>query len=200
MWTKVFQVGVAAYGNSVQQTADEGFIVAGKFFKDFTTDSDIYLIKTDANGHTLWTKTIGDSLAQVGNCIQQTSDSGYIMVGETQSFTSSVAVYLVRLAAEPGGIEDMTKGQLPKTFILSQNIPNPFNPVTSIKFTIPKSEFVKLIIYDILGREIVRPVNQELRAGNYEVNWDATNYASGIYFYRLKAGDFVETRKLILLR
>jgi hypothetical protein len=161
---------------------------------------DFCFTKTDSNGDMLWKKTCGGTDNDKGYTVQQTSDSGYIMVGEPQSFTSSVAVYLVRLAAGPGGIEDMTKGQLPKTFILSQNFPNPFNPVTSIKFTIPKSEFVKLIIYDILGREIVRPVNQELRAENYEVNWDATNYTSGIYFCRLKAGDFVQTRKMILLR
>ena len=96
LWTKVFQVGVAAYGNSVQQTADEGFIVAGKSFKDFTTDSDIYLIKTDANGETLWTKTIGDSLAQVGNCIQQTSDGGYIIAGFTGTPAGSRNAYIVK--------------------------------------------------------------------------------------------------------
>ncbi len=95
------------------------------------------------------------------------------------------------------GIADLS---VPRKFELRQNYPNPFNPATVIKFSIPKSSFVKITVFDILGREISRPVNDMKPAGNYEVSFDGTNFASGIYFYRIEAGSFVEVKKMILLK
>ena len=90
--------------------------------------------------------------------------------------------------------------ELPKEFSLSQNIPNPFNPETKIRFDIPKSSYVKLMVYDILGREIKTLVNENVNAGRYEVSWDGSNYPSGVYFYRLEAGEFVETRRMVMIK
>jgi ligand-binding sensor domain-containing protein len=87
-----------------------------------------------------------------------------------------------------------------KYFALSQNYPNPFNPTTKIEYSIPKSLFVTFRIYDILGREVATVVNEEKPAGNYEIEFMGKGLPSGIYFYRLSAGDFVETKKMILLR
>ena len=93
----------------------------------------------------------------------------------------------------------------PKSYMLRQNYPNPFNPTTTIEYSIPKevkSEMskVKMIIYDVLGKEVATLVNTEQRPGNYEVKWNAADYASGIYFYTLTAGDFVSTKKLLLIK
>lgn len=85
-------------------------------------------------------------------------------------------------------------------FRLSQNYPNPFNPSTTISFSLPKKEFVTLKIYDVLGKEITTLVNEELNAGSYKNDWNAGNLASGIYFYRLQAGKYNETRKIMLLK
>lgn len=94
--------------------------------------------------------------------------------------------------------------ELPLKFQLSQNYPNPFNPVTKIKFSIPsvagKDLPVKLKIYDILGREIVTLINQQMRPGSYIVEWNASNFASGVYFYRLETSSFVETKKMVLVK
>jgi hypothetical protein len=90
--------------------------------------------------------------------------------------------------------------EVPKAFSLSQNYPNPFNPRTIITFELPKSEYVRLIVYDELGRKIETLVDEQLHAGIYEVDWDARGYTSGVYFYRLTAGDFVETKKMILIK
>jgi hypothetical protein len=87
-----------------------------------------------------------------------------------------------------------------KSFFLSQNYPNPFNPVTRIKFDLPKSSNVKLVIYDILGREIVTLLDENKKPGTYEVDWDGSNYASGVYFYKLITDEFVETKKMVLLK
>jgi N-acetylneuraminic acid mutarotase len=85
-------------------------------------------------------------------------------------------------------------------FTLDQNYPNPFNPTTTIKYSIPKLSFVTIKIYDVLGSEVATLVNEEKTVGTYELTWNAENFTSGVYFYRLKAQDFVEVKKMILLR
>jgi len=92
------------------------------------------------------------------------------------------------------------RSDLPKTFTLSQNYPNPFNPSTAISYQLPASNLVTLKIFDILGREITTLVNEVKTPGEYSVQWDPQGQASGVYFYTLRAGDFVATRKLVLLR
>ncbi|MBU0472707.1 MAG: T9SS type A sorting domain-containing protein [Bacteroidetes bacterium] len=95
---------------------------------------------------------------------------------------------------------------VPNEFYLSQNYPNPFNPSTTIKYSIPLSaeyhsvQPTTLKVFDILGREVTTLVNEQQKAGNYEVNFDASNFTSGIYFYRLQSGSFVATQKMVLLR
>ena len=90
--------------------------------------------------------------------------------------------------------------EIPATFLLEQNYPNPFNPTTTIKFALPKISNVRLSIYDMLGREVSVPVNDRREAGVHEVTYGAVGLASGVYFYRLHAGDFVRMRKMILLK
>jgi hypothetical protein len=87
-----------------------------------------------------------------------------------------------------------------KSFSLYQNYPNPFNPKTTFTFTLPSRSFVTLKVYDLIGREIATLVNNYLFAGSYSQQWDAANVSSGIYFYRLQAGSYSETKKLILLK
>lgn len=89
---------------------------------------------------------------------------------------------------------------LPKVFALYQNYPNPFNPVTNIKFDIPKASFVKLTIYDALGRVVTELVNKQMDPGSYLADWNASQYASGIYFYRIEAGEYVKEMKMILVK
>ncbi|MCX7878954.1 MAG: T9SS type A sorting domain-containing protein, partial [Ignavibacteria bacterium] len=97
-----------------------------------------------------------------------------------------------------GNIKD---NSLPKRFQLHQNYPNPFNPVTKIKYELPKDINVTITIYDILGREVTKLVNNEYRkAGVYEAEWNALNYASGVYFYRIEAGSFIDAKKMVLVR
>ncbi|MGA2668257.1 MAG: T9SS type A sorting domain-containing protein [Ignavibacteria bacterium] len=90
---------------------------------------------------------------------------------------------------------------IPTEFRLSQNYPNPFNPVTKIQYDLPKDVKVKLIIYDILGREVIRLVNNEFKqAGRYTVEFNGNNYASGVYFYRIEADKFVQSKKMVLVK
>lgn len=97
-------------------------------------------------------------------------------------------------------IDDRPAESLPVNFSLSQNFPNPFNPSTTIYFTIPTSTPVTLTIYDVTGKKVEVLINQKLNPGSYTVNWKAENCASGVYFYRLEADGFVHSRKMVLLR
>ncbi len=99
----------------------------------------------------------------------------------------------------------ISNNSTPVEFKLGQNYPNPFNPVTKIKFEIPsivngELSIVNLKVFDLLGREVVTLVNEKLSAGNFEVEFDGSNLSSGIYFYRLEAGNFSETKRMILLK
>jgi hypothetical protein len=113
-----------------------------------------------------------------------------------------------RHLAEIIGIHPISK-EIPNEFYLSQNYPNPFNPVTKIRFDISplprgvsegRGGLVKLIIFGILGKEIATVVNESLLPGTYEVQWDGTNFPSGVYLYRLSAGNYVETKRMVLLK
>jgi hypothetical protein len=92
------------------------------------------------------------------------------------------------------------KHNLPSEYSLSQNYPNPFNPVTSINYSLPVLSNVKLSVYDLLGRTIKELVNDVQPAGNYTINFNGNNLSSGIYFYTLKAGNFYQVRKMLLLK
>jgi len=88
----------------------------------------------------------------------------------------------------------------PDKYELSQNYPNPFNPTTKINFSIPKQGFVSLKIYDMLGKEVANLVNEVKVAGNYAVDFNGMNLASGVYFYRLESVDFVDTKRMMLIK
>jgi hypothetical protein len=89
---------------------------------------------------------------------------------------------------------------IPNEFILQQNYPNPFNPTTKIKYSIPVESFVSIIVYDLLGREIITLVNEKKQQGTYQVEFDGKNLSSGIYYYSIITGDFTETKKFVLMK
>ncbi|MCW9094394.1 MAG: S8 family serine peptidase, partial [Ignavibacteriaceae bacterium] len=90
--------------------------------------------------------------------------------------------------------------RLPIEYSLKQNYPNPFNPITTIKYSVPQTSKVVIKVFDILGNEIETLVNEEKLLGTYELNWNAANLPSGVYFYQIKAGSFVETKKMVLMK
>jgi hypothetical protein len=126
-------------------------------------------------------------------------DSGYLYAG-----TGGASVWR-RPISEIVGFENVGN-LIPGKFNLSQNYPNPFNPATKIKFELPslsrsKSSIpVKLVIYDLSGREVATLVNEELKPGSYEAEWYAPGFSSGVYFYRLISGDYIESKKMVLIK
>ncbi|MCH8033899.1 MAG: T9SS type A sorting domain-containing protein [Bacteroidetes bacterium] len=96
--------------------------------------------------------------------------------------------------------DDKEKNRLPKEYVLEQNYPNPFNPTSKISYSIQKDGLVSLKVYDILGKEVASLVNEPKIAGTYNIEFNASNLPSGIYFYRIQTGTFIDTKKLILLK
>ena len=87
---------------------------------------------------------------------------------------------------------------LPTDYELSQNYPNPFNPVTIIRYALPNTSLVQLVVYDLIGQEVTTLVNEELPPGRYETQFLGSNLPSGVYFYQLRAGTYLETKKMVL--
>jgi hypothetical protein len=132
-----------------------------------------------------------DALAVVGN---------EVVVGGT--FTSAGGVsanFVARWNSGTSRVEQLSP-TAPKTFLLEQNYPNPFNPSTTIRYQLPVASEVKLEVYDVLGKKIATVVNERQSAGSYQVVWNASGLSSGTYFYRLQAGTFVETKKMIMVK
>ena len=97
-------------------------------------------------------------------------------------------------------VQEEPTSQIPNHFALEQNYPNPFNPSAAIGFSLPRPGYVRLQMFNILGEEVATLVNEELNVGTYTTQWNATGEASRVYFYRLHTGDFLDTKKLLLLK
>jgi hypothetical protein len=92
------------------------------------------------------------------------------------------------------------ENEVPKTFMLNQNYPNPFNPKTVIEFSLPKGEFVEIELYDVLGKKVATLLSEPKQPGKYQLTVDGTNLASGVYFYKMTAGSFNDTKKMLLIK
>jgi len=188
------------------------------FYDDRNTTSDssgVFLARSEDGGNNWQEFEISDKnfkpapiggLGQgyQGDNISITSSNGKLWPVWMDNRTSIYQIWTVPIELSTVGVDE-TPGQASE-FSLEQNYPNPFNPSTKIKFTIPvtlsevEGSLVTLKVYDVLGNEVVTVVNEEKSAGSYEVEFSAAQLPSGIYFYQLQVGSFMETKKMILLR
>ena len=160
--------------------------------------NDIYIVKTDSNGTQNWNQRFGGNGYEWGTSICEADDGNYVVLGQTNSFgNGSFDIYLIKIDNQLVNVIDEN---IPNTYGLSQNFPNPFNPSTTIKFRTNKREFVSLKVYDLLGNEIATLVNEEKPAGTYTLNFDSKGLSSGIYFYCIQTDSFIETRKMVFVK
>jgi len=330
LWTRTYGGINDDYAYSVQQTTQGGYVLAGDTYSFGAGDVDVYLVETDSSGDSVWTRTYGGTGEDVCRTIRQTTDDGYVVVGWTYSFGAGLSdVYLLRLAGEPltltivpgdtlvshndtlcyhlichnhtpdylqlwfkaevrlpngqmygpifgparfgmfgngisegdmchrvppqapvgdywlfaevynvqvsasdsmaftitadaefadiespygdwrtvvarMGDEDLIRGvagtRLPTEFALERNYPNPFNAMTVIEYQLPVTSDVKLEVYNLLGQRVASLVDEKQQAGYRSVVWDASEVSSGLYFYKLTAGDFTDTRRMLLVK
>ncbi len=239
---------------SVFETSDGGFILGGTTRSFGAGSADIWLLKTDSEGDSLWSRTHGLGRSETCFSMRRTLDLGYLISGTTYSFDDihpgvadgwilrvnmngdslwSVALrgwgtdvltdgiqtaagsymttgntdswsaggydgWLVKFA--PESMAEPLNSPLPIDFALFQNYPNPSNPNTKIAYKLKKAGHISLRVFDLLGRELQILVDDMQSAGTYLVTFDGSGLPSGIYFYRLQVGDFVKTKKMVLLK
>jgi hypothetical protein len=144
---------------------------------------------------------------KMGDYFHMVSDSAVAHLAWCGTFGGEQNVFYGHISYPLTGVEEQGGERIPVSFSLSQNYPNPFNPATRIDFGLPAGQagfsgsgFVSLKVYDVLGREVATLVNEEMKPGTYMRSFDGTGIPSGVYFYRLEAGGFTQTKKLVLLR
>lgn len=140
------------------------------------------------------TYTVSVDLPGYEPVASKTATVSYSSTGVPQFATVDLNLSAITTSVSDGAVRD------PETFVLSQNYPNPFNPKTGVRFQVPGVSDVKLVVYDLLGREVAVLVNERKAPGSYEVQFDASRLSSGVYLYRLTAGSFMQTRRMILLK
>lgn len=150
------------------------------------------LIMRTVNGGANWFMETSPTAQNLHGIFFSGNDTGYIC-GENGTLLKTINGGFVT------GIQT-TSNDVPEYFSLVQNFPNPFNPVTNIKFSVPQTGVVKLTVFDAAGRETAVLFNGELQAGTYNYDFDASQLACGIYFYRLEANDFSQTKKMVLVK
>jgi hypothetical protein len=178
---------------------DDGYFVLGNTDSGTPGEFNYFVIWTDLNGDSLLTKTYGDAGEDRCFDVIDVDDKYFLIAGAdfNAQTLSNASLLLIESGNNPSGVEE--DGQ-PEDFFLSNAYPNPFNPVTTIRFHINKSSDVSLKIYDVLGNEVAKLIDEYKSAGDYEVLFNAEGLASGTYFYKLESGSFKETKKIILLK
>ena len=167
--------------------ANTGTAVGGGFNG---TNSEGIILRT-INGGTNWTSQTSGTTLHLHSVSFIDANNGTVVapLGSILRTTNGGVPFVNQISSE-----------IPEGFSLYQNYPNPFNPKTSIRFDIFESSQTKLIIYDILGKEIATLLNEKVSAGSYEVSWNASEYPSGVYFYKLVANEFSDAKKMLLLK
>jgi hypothetical protein len=178
-------------------------------YYDQQTGLNSYLARSTDGGFT-WTNEILSDMSFFGNSpnsevrfgdyIEMDVHNGRVVPvwtddragGDNQEIYSAIVEYSVGITQNSSAVPD--------NYSLYQNYPNPFNPSTSIKFDIPKQSLVRISVYDVIGREVETLVNKDLFSGEYSVDWNASAFPSGVYFYRINAGQYTEIKKMMLIK
>ncbi|MDD5530703.1 MAG: T9SS type A sorting domain-containing protein [bacterium] len=198
IWTRTYGGTYYEEGVSVQQTSDSGFVITGYTTSFGAGADDIYLVRTNSSGDTMWTKTFGGTSSDYGNSVRQTEDGGFIVIGLTFSFGAGPAnfsdVYLIRLAKEGAGVEEEQQQQQQSSVVGGQ--------LSVIKdkiyLSVPNRIEANIKIYDLCGRLKSTVYQGILNKGNYTFAPNIRN--NGIYFATLSTDVYKETKKLILIK
>jgi hypothetical protein len=162
---------------------------------DRDADTLVYRLITNADFLSI------DSTSGIIQGTPQLSDAGeYDLTVEVDDGKGGLAEQNYTLTVDASLSVNALNERIPTAYSLSQNYPNPFNPTTTIEFSIPKSGFVTLKIYNLLGQEVATLISENLPAGVYHADWDASRMASSVYYYLINAGGFQQVKKMILLR
>lgn len=199
------QQWVAIYDNAPVSRDDYGYDIAvdagGNVYVTGNSqaegsDRDALTIKYNSSGSQLWVARYDSTNSEEAFAIVLDANNNVYVTGYQHPATED---FLTIKYSQVNGITPLSN-EIPNAYSLSQNYPNPFNPTTNINFSVPKSGHVKLIVTDILGKEVTTLVNEKLNAGTYRADFEGSMLSSGIYFYRIEAEGFNQTKKMILIK
>ncbi len=195
---------------TMADTTMTGFPSKAKAIPENFVDSDIAMAVADANGghdfeaqHNIVRRTLYGGNMWSEHFLQDSTKIIWVAEYEAIEPDSSSLIFRVFIDMITGDlITDVQEPRIssPRAYSLSQNYPNPFNPTTIIRFSLPRPEKVMLAVFDLLGKEVAILLDEEVDAGEHSVIFNSKNLATGVYFYRIQAGTFVKTKKLIVLR
>ncbi len=202
LWTRTYgEYNRNEGANAIIPTADGNFLVAGYLQPSFPGPNDIYLVKVNPQGDTLWTRTYGGSGDESANSAIQASDGNYLVAGYTDSYGAGGSdMWLVCVEGPSTAVEPNPSALHPSSFTLHPCHPNPFNPSTIASFELRVPSQVSLRVYDTAGKSVATLVDGWKPAGKHQARFDGSDLPSGIYLARMTAGDFQQTQKLVLLK
>ena len=203
LWTRTFGGSDFDFAQEVQQTLDGGYIIAGSTSSYGAGGYDLYMIKINTVGDTIWTLVYGGLYSDKGYSVDLTDDGGYIVAGVTQEYWEEPAdCWLVKIGPDTAvsGAPSIQWVSHPKDYVLHPAYPNPFNPVTTISYDVPVQGIVQVDIYNVLGQKTAELVNGIKIAGHHQLLWDAGELPSGIYFIQMESGEFQQVQKIVLLK
>jgi hypothetical protein len=198
-WSKIYGGSGTEVSRSIIKATGGGFVIAGESNSFGAGGDDFYIVKIDSLGNTCGYTSLPSTISGTGGTLgtpNTTVSSASPTIISPSPVIGSGGILLTLCVT---GIEPLSNW-IPLSCELYQNFPNPFNPLSKIRFDISKKGNVKIRVYDIAGQEIETLINQQLLAGTYEVPFDGSNFASGVYFYKLETAEFTQTRKMVLLK
>ena len=199
-WMRYYGGDGGERGYSICEAPDGNYVVAGGTNSFGAGWFDVYLVKINSAGDTLWTCTYGASTYEIANCIQTTSDGGYIIASEFYDSEHNILLIKTEPDTSRLPVGFIPGYHAPSKYGLQVPYPNPFNSSTTISYEVPVMERVYIALYNLLGRRVSTLQDHTVAAGVHEVVWNAGDLPSGIYFVRMQAGEFVQTRKVVLLK
>jgi Secretion system C-terminal sorting domain len=201
VWNETFGGHEFDNNHSVEQTFDGGYILTGHTQSFGDGSMDMWVIKTDAAGDVRWIETYGGSGYDGGNCVQQTVDGGYVIVGNTASFgDGEFNVWLIRLEGDELSVVERSNFT-PSEYQIGEVFPNPFNPSTTISIGLPSPSDLRVSVFNTVGQEIAVLADGQFAQGNQRFTFDATGLSTGIYLVQATVpGKMNQMRKVVYLK
>ncbi len=202
LWSQVY-FSSAQYSSPTKiiKSNTGGFLIIGNEGNYEPFDGTI--LKINDSGDLIWRKSYGGPFNEYFTDILILDNNEFFVVGDIDlTGNGKPDAWVLKFSADTGSTPVVydSRSHLPDEFLLVQNFPNPFNPGTKIRYSVPQSVLVQIKVFDALGNEIETLLNEEKPAGSYALNWNAASLPSGVYFYKMQAGNFVQTKKMILLK
>jgi hypothetical protein len=203
IWLKMFdsELNLNDFASSLVTDKDNNIYITGGTYGTIS-GGNCYTVKYSQNGDLMWVQEwdAPNSEFETASGIFVDDSSNIFIAGDAADSANGYNIFLLKIKQVTSTGINENVNVLPLTYTLNQNYPNPFNPTTTIRYTVPSESFVSIKIYDVLGNEIQTLVNEEKQAGSYEVEFNGSNLASGMYICEMKAGGYTNSCKMLALK